>query len=193
MPVSEEGADRGPRTHRLLSAARSGDEAAREELVALLYDELRRIARVQLRRHSNRDLVTTELVHETYLRLYSRGGVDAQDRLHFLALAATTMRHILIDHFRAGSAAKRGAGRIVETLDTNSIPLADQGAVFNAVNQALERLADLDPRMGKVVEYKFFGGLTESEIAELLDVSKRTVSEEWRQARAWLSRELQPV
>jgi RNA polymerase sigma factor (TIGR02999 family) len=159
----------------------------------LLYDELRHLARAQLRKRSRRDLVTTELVHEAYLKLFSDGGANAEDRLHFLALAATTMRNILIDHFRAGSAAKRGAGRFVETLDTNSVPLSDKGAVFQAVNGALDRLTLLDPRMGSVVEYKFFGGMTESEIAELLNVSKRTVSEEWRQARAWLSRELQQI
>ena len=176
---------------QLLQRARDGAPEAREALLGLVYDELRRIARAQLRRRGGASLVTTELVHEAFLKLYSGSGSTANDRAHFLALAATAMRQVLIDHFRSRQAAKRGAGVEAATLETfHGAPLEDRGAMVVAVHEALARLESLDPRLARVVECRFFGGMTEDEIAEALEVSKRTVSREWRQARAWLAREL---
>jgi len=180
-----------PNTTQLLARARAGVPEAREELLELVYDELRRIARGQLRRRNGTSLVTTELVHEAFLKLYSGLGVDAKDRAHFLAVAATAMRQILIDHFRARQADKRGSGVKATTLETfHGVSLEERGSMVLAVHDALERLAQFDPRLGKIVECRFFGGMTEGEIAEALGISKRTVSREWRQAKAWLAREL---
>lgn len=180
-----------PDTKQLLAQARSGAPEARDELLALVYEELRRIARGQLRRRNGASLVTTELVHEAFLKLYSGPGGDANDRAHFLALAATAMRQVLIDHFRAWQAEKRGGRMKAATLETfHGAPLEERGGMVMAVHDALERLDRFDPRLAKVVECRFFGGMNEDEIGEALGVSKRTVSREWRQAKAWLSREL---
>lgn len=178
-------------TTQLLARARSGAPEAREELLALVYGELRRIARGQLKRQNGASLVTTELVHEAFLKLYSGPGADANDRAHFLALAATAMRQVLIDHFRARQAEKRGGGVEAATLETfHGAPLEDRGGVVLAVHDALERLGRFDARLAKLVECRFFGGMNEDEIGVALGVSKRTVSREWRQAKAWLAREL---
>lgn len=180
-----------PETKQLLERARAGAPEAREELLRLVYQELRRIARGQLRRRKRASLVTTELVHEAFLKLYSGPGADAKDRAHFLALAATAMRQVLIDHFRARQAEKRGGGVEVATLDTfHGASLEDRGGLVLAVHDALKRLDAFDARLAKVVECRFFGGMNEDEIGEALGVSKRTVSREWRQAKAWLAREL---
>lgn len=178
-------------TMQLLDRARAGAPEAREELLALVYEQLRRIARGQLRRRGAASLVTTELVHEAFLKLYSGAGVSANDRAHFLALAATAMRQVLIDHFRSRRAEKRGGGVEAATLETfHGAPLEDRGGTVLAVHEALDSLAKLDPRLAKVVECRFFGGMNEDEIGAALGVSKRTVSREWRQAKAWLAREL---
>ena len=156
----------------------------------MVYDELKLIARAQLRRRSRGTLMTTEVVHEAYLKLFGNQAARAKDRSHFLALAAQAMRQVLVDAFRSRQAEKRGGGLAPETLDTGSVPVEDRGAVLLAIHQALDRLAGFDERMAQVVVCKFFGGMTEDEIANALGVSKRTVSSEWRQARAWLAREL---
>lgn len=180
-----------PETTQLLAQARAGAPEAREELLALVYEELRRLARGQLRKHGGGNLVTTELVHEAYLKLFSGSGSNAKDRPHFLALAATAMRQVLIDHFRARLAEKRGGGVDVATLETfHGASLEDRGSMVVSVHDALTRLDAFDPRLARLVECRFFGGMTEDEIAEALAVSKRTVSREWRQAKAWLAREL---
>ncbi|MCP4203976.1 MAG: sigma-70 family RNA polymerase sigma factor [bacterium] len=182
-----------PETTQLLAQVRAGAPEAREELLGLVYEELRRIARGQLRRRNGASLVTTELVHEAFLKLYAGPGADAKDRAHFLALAATAMRQVLIDHFRARQAEKRGGGVEVATLETfHGASLEDRGSMVVALHEALERLEGFDPRLARIVECRFFGGMTEDEIAEALSVSKRTVSREWRQAKAWLARELEP-
>lgn len=179
-------------TERLLVAAREGDENAQEQLMELVYGELKRIARAQLRKGPRGSFNTTELVHEAYLKLDSGAGAKANDRPHFLALAARAMRQVLIDHFRAQRAEKRGGPNEPETLGTvDGAVRHGRGDMILAIHAALERLEVLDPRLARVVECKFFGGMKETEVAAALGLAKRTVSRDWRQAKAWLARELQ--
>ncbi len=177
-------------TTQLLIDARSGTPLAVEQLFDHVYHELRRLARAQLGRSSANTLHTTELVHEAYLKLFDARRLEAADRVHFLSLAARAMRQILIDHFRRRSAHKRGGNLSQETLNEGSVSLGHRGATLLALDEALIRLASRDQRLGKVVEYKFFGGMKESEISAVLGVSVRTVSNDWRRAKAWLSLEL---
>jgi len=177
-------------TQQLL-AARGGDAAAYHALFPLVYDELRGVARSALRRRGpGETLHTTALVHETYMKLVDASRLDAKDRAHFFALAARVMRQILIDHFRRGRAGKRGADRRRVDLRSVEIPVEDRGFVLVAVDDALCRLARFSPRLEQVVEMRFFGGMTESEIAEHLGVTERTVRNDWAKAKAWLGREL---
>jgi RNA polymerase sigma factor (TIGR02999 family) len=176
---------------RKLRAARSGDEAALDELYGQVYDELRTLARRQLRRLRGGPLQTTEVVNEAYLRLCKQLELGVQDRAHFYAVSAKAMRQVLIDHFRGRQAQKRGGGERVLTLDAGRVPVADRGAVLLDLDEALERLAGLSPRLARVVELKFFGGMTEDEIGTALDISARTVRNDWRKAKAWLSRALE--
>lgn len=178
------------RVTHYLSAAQEGDPEALEALYQQVYAELRRLARCQLRRESGGTLHTTEVVHEAYLRLCDHIQMGFNDRAHFFALSARAMRHVLIDHFRNRKAQKRGGGIKPLALDEGLVPVDERGEVILAVSEALERLNTLNPRLGEVVEYKFFGGMTEGEIGAVLDVSSRTVRSDWRKAKAWLSREL---
>ncbi|MDH3254060.1 MAG: ECF-type sigma factor [Acidobacteriota bacterium] len=174
----------------LLSRAESGDREAWSTLFDHVYAELRRIARRQLRRQQGGTLDTTELVHDAYLKLFGTGSRSAQNRAHFFALAARAMRQVLVDHFRHRRAKKRG-GTVV-TLDLGSVKGKDTGheGTVLAVDQALNRLSEMDPRLGRVVECKFFGGMTQCEIGQALGISERTVRSDWRSAKAWLAREL---
>ena len=177
-------------TTDVLRAARGGCESARAALFSSLYPTLRRLARAQLARGSGSGFDTTELVHEAYLKLCDSAGLPAADRAHFLALCARAMRHILVDHFRSRTRAKRGGALTALELDEARLPGESRGEVLLALDEALSRFARLSDRGGRVVELKFFGGLSEVEIADELEVSVRTVSSEWRKARAWLAREL---
>lgn len=179
-----------PDTTQLLLDVRLGASAARELLLEHVYDELRRLARAQLRRRSGNTLMTTELVHEAYLRLFDQSRLTATDRVHFLSLAACAMRQILVDHFRRRRTAKRGGDAPHRSVDEAIEVAADGGEAVLAVDEALEGLSRLDPRLGKLVELRFFAGMTEAEIGEALGLSVRTVSNDWRRARAWLAREL---
>ncbi len=177
-------------TQRLIDV-RDGDPAALNHLFPLVYEELRRLAHIQLRRGSAGDtLRTTALVHEAYLKLVDGKRVQARDRAHFMALAARVMRQVLIDHFRRNQAQKRGGGKIPVDLTDRDIPVQDRGFVLLVVDDALRRLAELNPRLEQVVEMRFFGGMTEAEVAEFLGITERTVRNDWVKARAWLSREL---
>ena len=169
------------------TAGAVGAEAARAELLPLVYDELRRIARVYLRRErSHHTLQPTALVHEAYLRLIDQHSVDWRNRTQFLGLAATMMRRVLVNYARDRSAAKRGGGVERVTLAAAQ-GVADPPAVdVLALHEALERLQAVDVRKSRVVELKFFGGLTTDEAAEVLDVSHATVERDWTLARAWL-------
>lgn len=176
----------------LLVAWRAGDEAAFDRLFPLVYDELRSIAHRQLgRERSDHTLGTTALVHEAYLKLVDQTRARLTDRAHFYAVAARAMRRILVDYARRHRALKRGgpAGQI--SLDDSGLPADQRADTLVALDEALTRLADVDPRVSQVVECRFFGGLTEEETAEALAVTARTVRRDWVKAKGWLRRELE--
>src|SRR5262245_2707753 len=175
----------------LLLAWRSGDRAAFDRLFGLLYEELRLLARRQLRR-SGRDqtLDTTSVLHEAYLKLVDPARAAVEDRGHFMALASRAMRHILVDHARRRGARKRGAGERESLEGDPAGPDGMPGEDLVALDAALQRLEALDPRLGKVVELRFFGGLSVEEAAEALTTSPRTIKRDWARARAFLSLEL---
>jgi RNA polymerase sigma factor (TIGR02999 family) len=156
----------------------------------LVYEELRQIARRQMRRQRpGHTLQTTALIHEAYLRLAGEADVQWQNRAHFFGVAATAMRHILVDHARRRQAAKRGGAAQRVTLGDTAAVTADPAELI-ALDDALQSLAALDQRKSRIVEFKYFGGLMVSEIAEVLRVSPETVARDWRLARAWLLQQL---
>jgi RNA polymerase sigma factor (TIGR02999 family) len=176
----------------LLLAWRSGEAHAPDRLFALVYDELRRIAHLQLNREApGHTLGTTALVHEAYLRLVDQTRVEWADRSHFFGVAAQAMRRILVDHARRYRTQKRGAAPTRVSL-TDALLVAEQRAdTLLALDDALVRLAAVDERLSRVVECRFFGGLTESETAAVLGVTTRTVRRDWAKAKGWLHRMLQ--
>lgn len=179
------------RVTTLLRAWRNGDVSAFDELVPLVYEELRRIARRHMaRERREQTLQTTALVNEAYLRLVDIKRIEWQDRAHFLAMAARTMRRVLIEAARARRKQKRGGGVEHIAVDESSIVAPDRPPDVLALNDALDVLAAVSPRKAQVIELRFFGGLTHTEAAEVLGVSDDTVRRDWRLARAWLFREL---
>ncbi len=175
----------------LLDRARQGQPAAVEELVPILYTELRRIAARSLRRERpGQTLQPTALVHEAYLRLLKDEDLSFQNRAHFLAIAARSMRQILVEHARARDAQKRGGRRHQVTLDEGMAAEGPRDVELVALDEALDRLKLVDPGQAQIVELRFFGGLTNEEAAEALGVSPATVKRGWAVARAWLYREL---
>ena len=176
---------------RILQAWGKGDQQALDQLMPLVYGELRRIARQRLRRERpDHTLQPTALVHEAYLRLVDQRGATWQNRAQFFGVAAQLMRRILVDHARRHQAAKRGGSALKVTWDDAVIPAKERAEELVAVDEALSRLAEMDPRQGRVVELRLFSGLTVEETAEVLDISPATVKREWTAARAWLSREI---
>jgi RNA polymerase sigma factor (TIGR02999 family) len=176
---------------KLLANWSSGDRAALEALVPLVYDELRRVAKYYLKQErQNHTLSSTALVHEAYLRLVNQKEVTWQDRAHFFGVAAQMMRRILVDHARHHAYAKRGGG--VLTLALEEAVATPQGREVNlvALDDALNGLAKLDERQSRMVELRFFGGLSIEETSEVLGVSMPTVKRDWASARAWLFREI---
>lgn len=164
-----------------------GDRQAFEDLVELVYEDLRRIAHHHLRSERRDALLdTTALVHEAYLRLASVEDGTWRSRAHFFAFCSKAMRRILIDYARRKEAAKRGGGRIRIPLTPDVAPTNDQATDLLSLNDALERLEEKDPRMAQIVEYRFFGGMSTTEAAEALQVSPRTVERDWTRARAYL-------
>ncbi|HEX7049938.1 MAG TPA: sigma-70 family RNA polymerase sigma factor [Longimicrobiales bacterium] len=182
----------GPVT-RLLARLREGDAEALDRLIPLVYDELRSLARAQLRREDpGHTLGSTALVHEAYMRMAGRGELGAADRRHFFAIAAQAMRRVLIDHARTRKRKKRGSGRALLPLDDAAAFLSDDAAdELTAIDEALERLAKASPRAARVVECRFFAGLTLQETADVLEVSLKTVQRDWLLARAWLRKEVE--
>ena len=188
----------------LLQRWSEGDRAAMDRVIPLVYDELRRMAQRQLRKERDgHTLQSTGLVHEAFMKLAEQDGVRWESRAHFLGWTATLMRHIMVDHARARQAAKRGGGVAIESLEALSDDTQGQAAVAQAaghaggepidviaMDQALQRLEALDPQQGRVVEMRFFGGLSVAETAEALAISPATVKREWATARAWLLRQL---
>jgi len=181
----------------LLVAWSDGDRAALDELVPLVHSELRRIARNYMRgERKGHTLQTTALINEAYVRLVDQKHVRWQNRAHFLAIASELMRRILVDAARKRAAAKRGGGALrvdhSSAVDLDQFPTADSDAAsLCALDDALASLAQIDPRRAKVIELRFFGGLSVEETADVLEVSSQTVMRDWRLARAWLARELQ--
>lgn len=176
---------------QLLIAYRDGDRDAFDRLVPMVYEDLRRIARRQLRRGApGQTLNTTGLVHEAYLKLVDPAKVDWQGRGHFLAVSARAMRQVIIGYARKRSAGKRGGGERPVTLDEAQIAVDEQAERLLALDRALERLGGKDPRLAQVVECRFFAGLSEEETAQALGVSLRTAQRDWMRARAWLKEEL---
>lgn len=172
---------------RLLGDIRAGNKAAESELLKLVYDDLRRLASRQMRREgAGHTLQTTALVHEAYLRLLGERSSNGQDRAHFFRLAAQTMRRILVDYARARRAGKRGGDVPHVSLDNAQIPTGEQWDDVILVDAALSRLATLDEQHARLVELRFFAGLTVKETAEALGISPRTVTRNWDFVQAWL-------
>ncbi len=175
----------------LLVAAADGDEKAHERLLPIVYDELRRRATSMMRRESSgHTLQATALVHEAYVRLVKQDRTDWQGRTHFFALASQMMRRVLVDHARGRMRAKRGDGKAHVELDEGAVLSPERDADVLALDEALDRLAEVDEQQAKIVVMRFFGGLTVDEVAQALGMSKRAVEAEWTMVKAWLRREL---
>jgi len=177
----------------LLQRMSTGDSDAGRELLPLLYDELRAIAGRQFRgQRSDHTLQPTALVHEAFVKMLGRPAAAWNDRKHFVAIAATAMRQILVNHARDRAAQKRGGGErpvALEDAPEAGRPTAATVDVL-ALNEALEKLQEIDARKHRIVELRFFGGLSVEEIADVLEVSKTTIESEWRTTRAWLARNM---
>ena len=184
-------ADSSTRINKLLADWGQGNEEAREALIPVVYNELRRQARRHLRgERPDHTLESAALVNEAYLRLVRHGTPQWQNRAHFFGVATQLMRHILVDHARKRIAAKRGAGAPVLALDPELAPAQKPGIDLVALDDALSKLTALDSQQGRLIELRFFGGLSIEETAVVLGVSPATVKREWVTARAWLRREL---
>lgn len=182
--------DQGQVTELLVEWS-AGNKQALDRLMPLIYDELRQLARRYLsRERQSHTLQTTALVNEAYMRLVDQTRVHWQNRAHFFGIAAQMMRRILIDHARSHLYAKRGGGVDPISLDDVPVVTEERAADLVALDDALTCLADSDPRKSRVVELRFFGGLTNEEIAEVLSISVNTVTRDWTFARAWLLREM---
>ncbi len=176
---------------QLLLEFSAGDQDALNKLMPLVYEELRTLANRALHReHPGHTLNTTALVHEAYLRLVDQHNVQWQHRANFLGVAAQMMRRILVDHARGHAAAKRGGPNGKVALDDAVVAADERGVDLAALDEALSRLAGFDEQQSRVVELRFFGGLTIVEAAEVLGISPATVKREWTVARAWLRREI---
>jgi RNA polymerase sigma factor (TIGR02999 family) len=176
---------------QLLVAWSRGEKEAEDKLIPLVYQELRRLARCQMMlENPGNTLQTTALVHEAYLRLVDARRVNWQDRAHFFALSARVMRHILVDLARAKGYKRRGGEFFKISLDEATIGSKPKGADIVELDEALKALGEVDPRKSKVIELRFFGGLSVEETAEVLKISPDTVLRDWRLAKAWLLREL---
>jgi RNA polymerase sigma factor (TIGR02999 family) len=179
---------------QLLRAWRRGDAGAFDRLMPIVYDELRRLAHRYMRRvPRGQTLQTTALVHEAYLRLAGHDAVDLQNRTHFFAVCSQVMRSLLVDRARSRHAIKRGAGSHHVTLNDVAALTPTQNETLIALDEALDRLAAFDPRKARIVEMRYFGGMSVEETARVLDLSTITIKREWSKARAWLYREMQPT
>ncbi|MEK7725515.1 MAG: sigma-70 family RNA polymerase sigma factor [Acidobacteriota bacterium] len=177
---------------QLLKSAQSGDRQSLDDFLPLVYDELRKIASYKLSlERKNHTLQATALVHEAYLRLIDQHSVDWKNRSHFFAIAAEMMRRILVNYAEGHNAKKRGDGKTLISLDdAENLAIADSEVDLIFLDNALNELAEFDSQQAKIVEMKFFGGLTNEEVAEVLGVSESTIKREWRMARAWLTTKL---
>jgi RNA polymerase sigma factor (TIGR02999 family) len=172
---------------QLLADWGKGDKSAFDKLFPLVHDELQHIARRQMsHERPGHTLQATALVNEAYLKLAGHEGFEWRNRAHFYAVCAQVMRHILIDHARAHARDKRGGGAIQVSLDEAIAMSSEQADKYLALDEALHSLESVDPQKGRIVELRYFGGLSEDETADVLDISPRTVRREWRRAKAWL-------
>lgn len=176
---------------QLLIKWSNGDKAALDKLMPLIHEELRRLAHQYMsRERSGHTLQTSALVNEAYIRLVNRKGVQWQNRAHFFAIAANSMRSILVDHARSHAYAKRGGGAHKITLDDELLGSQQRAAEVVALDDVLTQLADIDPQQSRIVELRFFGGLTIEETAEVVQLSPATIKREWNIAKAWLYHQL---
>ena len=174
---------------QLLINWRNGDKAALDQLMPIVYEELRRLARGFMgRERNNHTLQTSALINEAYLKLVDQDETNWQNRAHFFAVAAQIMRHILVDHARSYGYEKRGAGAQRVSLDDAKVFSEERAGELVALDEALTDLAAVDPRKSRLVELRFFGGLNIDETAEVMNLSPTTVQREWRAAKAWLQR-----
>jgi RNA polymerase sigma factor (TIGR02999 family) len=187
--------ERGTGITALLAGWKAGDPAAFDRLVELAYPELRRLAHQQLgRRRPGESLESAALASEVYLKLLRAGSLDCESRVHFLALCAQVMRRILVDHARQRAAAKRGGELVQVPLDEAAAAVRGADAVdVIDLDAALEALARLDPRKSRLVELRYFAGLTIEEAARVLEISVETAKRDWRMAKAWLLAQLSPA
>jgi RNA polymerase sigma factor (TIGR02999 family) len=174
----------------LIASVRDGSTSALDELFQLVYPELRRVAHRERGRGPQGTLNTTAVVHEAYLKLAGATRLDLHDRAHFFTVAARAMRQLLLDQARRRGAGKRGGGREVLEFDSRSVPAGTAGAGIVDLDLALSRLESMDERLGRVVSLRYFAGLGEEEVGEVLGITSRTVRRDWRKARAFLYREL---
>ena len=175
----------------LLADWSRGDQAALDRLLPIVYDELRGLASAYMRRERPEHLLqTTALVHEAYLRLVDRERVSFQNKAQFYAVAAQVMRRVLVDYARGRNRVKRGEGAVPVPLEDVAIVSNDRADELVAIHAALENLAAIDPRKGRVFELRYFGGLSVDEVAGVLHVSPMTVARDWRMAKVWLRREV---
>jgi len=176
---------------QLLIEWSGGNQAALDKLYPLVYDELRQMAhRFMRRERKGHTLQTTALIHEAYLRLVDRKDAHWTNRSHFFGMSAQIMRRILVDHARRYAYVKRGGGAQKVSLDEAALVTKDRARELLLLNEALEGLEKLDPRRSKVVELRYFGGLSNAEIAELLKISSNTVTRDWNMARAWIYQQM---
>lgn len=176
---------------RILQEWNNGNEDAKERLIPYVYDELKKQARILMSsERGNHTLQPTALVHEAFLKLSRQAGIDWQNRNHFYGIVSRLMRQILVDHARLHATNKRGNSSIHFSLDDVQISVEERADSILILNEILERLENLDEQQAKLVEMKFFGGMSNQEIAESMGISERTVGREWQAARLWLYREL---
>ena len=189
--MSERGKPDEPSVGDLLAGWRNREPEARDRLLPLVYDELHRLAHRYMKdERGDHTLQTTALINEMYVRLVGLERMEFRDRAHFIAMAATLMRQVLVDHARRAARDKRGGGVCVTSLDDHDVAGSDRSIDVVALDQALDRLAVLDAQQSRVVELRFFGGLSVEETAEALDISPATVKREWAMAKAWLHQQL---
>jgi RNA polymerase sigma-70 factor (ECF subfamily) len=176
---------------QILEDWNNGNEEAKDRLIPFVYEELKKQARILMsRERPNHTLQATALVHEAFMKLSEQSGLDWQNRSHFFGIASRLMRQILIDHARLYMTEKRGNKPIYFSLDDVQIPVEQRADSILALDEILGKLEKLDEKQAKIVEMRFFGGMNNSEIAESLDISERTVGREWQAARLWLAREM---
>jgi RNA polymerase sigma factor (TIGR02999 family) len=176
---------------QILQDWNDGDEEAKELLLPFVYDELKKQARYLMsKERSNHTLQPTALVHEAFMKLSEQSGIEWKNRSHFYGIAARLMRQILVDHARSHAADKRGNSPIHFSIDDVQIPIEERASSILAIDEALQRLAKFDEKQAQIVEMRFFGGMSDDEIAEALEISRRTVGREWQSAKLWLFREL---